>query len=89
MFVRRDPQAAENDLRESFEKLKSRAGNHFKGGLYISCIARGPNMFGRKNAELELIRDIFGGVPLVGLYANGEISNNRIYSYTGVLTLFV
>ncbi len=89
MFVRRDPQAAENDLRQSFEKLKSRAGDHIKGGLYISCIARGPNMFGRQNAELELIRDIFGGIPLVGLYANGEISNNRIYSYTGVLTLFV
>ena len=89
IFVRRDSQAAENDLRQSFEKLKSRAGNQIKGGLYISCIARGPNMFGRQNAELELIRDIFGGIPLVGLYANGEISNNRIYSYTGVLTLFV
>jgi len=89
MFVRRDSQAARNDLRQSFEKLKSRAGDHIKGGLYISCIARGPHMFGRQNAELELIRDIFGGIPLVGLYANGEISNNRLYSYTGVLTLFV
>ena len=74
MFVRRDAQAAERDLRQSFEKLKSRVGDQIKGGLYISCIARGPNMFGRQNAELELIRDIFGGVPLVGLYANGEIS---------------
>ena len=89
MFVQRDSQAAENDLRQSFEKLKSRSGDQIKGGLYISCIARGPNMFGRQNAELELIRDIFGGIPVVGLYANGEISNNRIYSYTGVLTLFV
>ena len=89
MFVRRDSQAARNDLRQSFEKLKSRAGDHIKGGLYISCIARGPHMFGRQNAELELIRDIFGGIPLVGLYANGEISNNRLYSYTGVLTLFI
>ena len=88
MFVRRDAQAAERDLRQSFEKLKSRVGDQIKGGLYISCIARGPNMFGRQNAELELIRDIFGGIS-VGLYANGEISNNRIYSYTGVLTLFV
>ena len=89
MFVRRDSQAARNDLQQSFEKLKSRAGDHIKGGLYISCIARGPLMFGRQNAELELIRDIFGGIPLVGLYANGEISNNRLYSYTGVLTLFI
>ena len=89
MFVRRDSQAARNDLRQSFQKLKSRAGDHIKGGLYISCIARGSHMFGRQNAELELIRDIFGGIPLIGLYANGEISNSRLYSYTGVLTLFV
>jgi hypothetical protein len=27
-------------------------------------------------------------VPLVGMYANGEIFNNRLYGYTGVLTLF-
>ena len=89
MFVRRDPEAAKNDLQQSFEKLKTRAGNRIKGGLYISCIARGPYMFGRQNAELEIIRDIFGDIPLVGLYANGEISNNRLYSYTGVITLFV
>jgi len=27
-------------------------------------------------------------VPLVGFYANGEISHDRIYGYTGVLALF-
>ena len=27
--------------------------------------------------------------PLVGFYANGEISHNPLYGYTGVLTLFV
>jgi len=89
LFVRRDGEAAEQDLRQTFQKLKCRAGENIKGGLYISCIARGPHMFGTQNAELELIRDIFGDIPLVGMYANGEISNNRLYSYTGVLTLFV
>ena len=73
MFVQRDSQAAENDLRQSFEKLKSRSGTDQRRALHF-CVARGPNMFGRQNAELELIRDIFGGIPLVGLYANGEIS---------------
>ena len=29
-----------------------------------------------------------GDVPLAGFYANGEISHNRLYGYTGVLTLF-
>ncbi|MDP6840199.1 MAG: FIST C-terminal domain-containing protein [Rhodospirillales bacterium] len=93
MFVSRDAGAARADLGAMLEKLKSRAGAMAEGGIkgahYISCIARGPNMFGGKNAELELVRGTLGDVPLVGMYANGEISNDRLYSYTGVLTLFV
>ena len=27
--------------------------------------------------------------PLVRFFCNGEISHNRLYGYTGVLTLFV
>ena len=46
-------------------------------------------MFGAENAELGLVRETLGDIPLVGMYANGEISNDRLYSYTGVLTLFV
>jgi small ligand-binding sensory domain FIST len=37
---------------------------------------------------LKLIGDLLGDVPLTGFYANGEISYNRLYGYTGVLTLF-
>lgn len=92
LFVSRDANAARADLTAMLEKLKSRAGgggNKIKGAHYISCIARGPNMFGGKNAELGLVRETLGDIPLVGMYANGEISNDRLYSYTGVLTLFV
>lgn len=91
LFVSRDAGAARDDLTTMLEKLKSRAGNtnNIKGAHYISCIARGPNMFGGQNAELGLVREILGDIPLVGMYANGEISNDRLYSYTGVLTLFV
>ena len=28
------------------------------------------------------------GRPLVGFFCNGEISRDRLYGYTGVLTLF-
>jgi small ligand-binding sensory domain FIST len=45
-------------------------------------------MFGAPNRELGLIRDTLGDFPLVGFFANGEISHNRLYGYTGVLTLF-
>ena len=30
-----------------------------------------------------------GEVPLVGLFGNGAISHNRVYGYTGVLSLFL
>jgi small ligand-binding sensory domain FIST len=55
----------------------------------VSCLARGPNLFGDDSEELKTIREALGDVPLVGFFANGEISNNRLYGYTGVLTLFL
>ncbi len=54
-----------------------------------SCVARGPNLFGPDSEELKMIRDELGDIPLVGFFANGEISNNRLYGYTGVLALFL
>ena len=89
MFVRRDPEVARLDLQNTLTKLRKRAKNGIKGGVYVSCIARGPNMFGTQNAEINLIRDIIGEIPLVGMFANGEISANRLYTYTGVLSLFI
>jgi hypothetical protein len=29
-----------------------------------------------------------GDFPLIGFFANGEISRDRLYGHTGVLTLF-
>ena len=88
MFVSRDANAAQKDLAEMVAGLKKRAGPDIKGGIYISCIARGPNMFGEADAEIKIIHSLLGDLPVIGLYANGEISNNQLYSYTGVLTLF-
>jgi small ligand-binding sensory domain FIST len=89
MFVSRDANGAREDFKSMLTKLADRAHGKAKGALFISCIARGPHMFGARGAELKLIRDVLGPVPLVGMYANGEISNNRLYGYTGVLTLFL
>jgi small ligand-binding sensory domain FIST len=41
------------------------------------------------NGELGLVQEVIGDIPLVGFYANGEISNHRLYGYTGVLILFI
>ena len=60
-----------------------------KAGVYYSCLGRGEALFGKGKGELKMIQDVFGDIPLVGFFCNGEISHNRLYGYTGVLTLFI
>ncbi|MCK6453735.1 MAG: FIST C-terminal domain-containing protein [Alphaproteobacteria bacterium] len=89
LFVRRDRGAAEQDLSRMLRQLRARAKARPQAGIYVSCLARGPNLFGPESQELRRIRDELGEFPLVGFFANGEISHNRLYGYTGVLTLFL
>jgi small ligand-binding sensory domain FIST len=89
MFVRRDPKSAIDDLNRMVGNLKNRLPGPPRGGVYFSCVARGPNLFGAEGEEMALIAKLLGDVPLVGFYGNGEISNNRLYGYTGVLALFL
>lgn len=89
MFVRRDPKSAEEDLVRMAAQLKGRLPGPPKAGLYFSCVGRGPALFGSEGAEMALLTRTLGDFPLVGFFGNGEISNNRLYGYTGVLCLFV
>jgi small ligand-binding sensory domain FIST len=88
LFCRRDQQTAEDDLLRMLSAIGTQLAAPIRGGVYYSCLGRGQHMFGTPNRELELIRDALGDFPLVGFFANGEISHNRLYGYTGVLTLF-
>jgi small ligand-binding sensory domain FIST len=88
MFCRRDPKSAEEDLRRMLADIRRRLPGPAQGGIYISCLARGPNMFGAKSRELAIVAEQLGEFPLVGFFANGEISHNRLYGYTGVLAVF-
>lgn len=89
MFCRRDPEAALGDLTRMLRDLMARSGGPAKGAVYVSCLGRGPNTFGPDSAELKAIEREIGDVPLVGFFGNGEISHDRLYTYTGVLTLFL
>lgn len=88
-FCRRDHDSAVKDLKRMLTDLKARAGGKAKAGLYFSCLERGAALFGSNSEELKLVRQVLGDIPLVGFFANGEISNDRLYGYTGVLALFL
>ncbi len=86
-FCRRDSDSAMKDLERMLKDIGRRAGDVPRAGLYYSCIARGRHLFGPGSEEMQAIRKHLGDIPLTGFFANGEISNNRLYAYTGVLTL--
>ena len=89
MFCRRDSKTANQDMTRMLESIRKGMYARPRGGIYYSCLGRGASLFGPNSEELRMIRDTLGDFPLVGFFCNGEISHNRLYGYTGVLTLFV
>ena len=59
------------------------------GCLLFNCSGRGKSLYGIPHQDVKTIQTISGKVPVGGFFCNGEISHNRLYGYTGVLTLFV
>jgi small ligand-binding sensory domain FIST len=89
VFCKRDAETARKDLVRMAKDVRRRVGNKTpKGGLYFSCLGRGRHTFGPNSGEMKILSQELGDVPLVGFFANGEISHNRLYGYTGVLSLF-
>jgi small ligand-binding sensory domain FIST len=93
-FCQRHVVAARQDLvricaeiREEFDPVEH-PGSQPVGAVYISCSGRGGPHFGAPNAEMEIIAHALGDIPLVGMFANGEIARHHLYGYTGVLTVF-
>lgn len=89
MFCKRDPGSAREDMERMLESMRKGLYTRPRGGVYYSCLGRGASLFGPDSGELKMLREGLGDVPLVGFFCNGEISHNRLYGYTGVLTLFL
>jgi len=88
VFVRRDANTAQRDLAEMLTRMRTALnGRSPLGALYFTCAARGVHMFGAEGQEMAQIRAALDNLPLLGFFANGEIANGQIYSYTGVLAV--
>jgi len=96
-FCVRDESAARKDLTRICSEIRSHLHEESelqrrpvaaRGAVYVSCVGRGTHLFGEQGEELRIIAQQLGDVPLVGFYANGEISGRSLYAFTGVLTVF-
>jgi small ligand-binding sensory domain FIST len=88
-FYRRDGDCARADMMRVLNELRESLDSPPQAALYVSCAARGEHMFGSDNAEPGMLEAVFPGLPVAGFFAGGEISHDQLYSYTGVLTLFL
>ena len=83
----RNAENATNLLEEYCSQLKNRlVDTRIEALIFQGCIARGPALFSSPNREAELIARHFPGVPLVGVYGNGEFFGQELQSYAAVLT---
>ncbi|MFZ2739491.1 MAG: FIST N-terminal domain-containing protein [Burkholderiaceae bacterium] len=78
-----------SNLIESQPEPTQQPKPRISGAVYVSCAGRGGPHFGADSAELKIVRQALGDVPLVGFFAGGEIAHNHLYGYTAVLTVFV
>ncbi|TAK91450.1 MAG: histidine kinase [Burkholderiaceae bacterium] len=89
LFCTRDAAAARNDLiRICTEIRELLETTPIRGALYYSCISRSDFLFGGHTTEMEIIQQELGDIPLIGLFASGEIAGNRLYGHSGVLSVF-
>ncbi len=91
-WAMRDALAAERDMRTSIANTVEALGNEPDFAFLFPCMGRGPNFFGNRDRDLELLRERFPSLPIIGIYGNGEIGpldeTNHLYQYSVVMGLF-
>lgn len=90
----RQPDAAENDIRQTLAQLASDTPQP-AAALMFSCIGRGPYFYGGEDRDLDMLRSRFPGLPLLGAYGTGQIApmdsaghrRNRQLQHAAVIAL--
>ncbi len=69
----RQPLTTEDDMRQGVEQLAASIPNP-SCALMFSCIGRGPYFYGGEDRDLNLLRQRFPGLPILGTYGTGQIA---------------
>jgi small ligand-binding sensory domain FIST len=72
-WASRQPLPAEADMRQTLARLSASAPRP-ACALMFSCIGRGPFFYGGEDRDLDIVRERFPGLPLLGTYGTGQIA---------------
>jgi len=88
-FHVRDPESADEDLREVLARVQRAPA----GALLFTCNGRGTNMFAEPNHDAVAVSKGLHEVAVAGFFANGELGpigyKNFLHGHTASLALFV
>ncbi len=91
-WAMRDTVSAEREMQETLARAGARLAAPPDFALLFPCVGRGPHFYGNRDRDLDLLRERFPGLPVIGFYGNGEIAplarTNHLYQYSAVLGLF-
>lgn len=91
-WAMRDTLTAERDMRLAIERARTGLKADPDFALLFPCMGRGPQFYGNRDRDLDLLKSRFPKLPIAGFYGNGEIGPldgaNHLYQYSTVLGLF-
>ena len=92
-FQVHDAVGADKDLRLTVERATAELPGRPTGALLFTCNGRGRQMFGVADHDAATIQELFGGIPLAGFFAAGEIGpiagRNALHAFTASMALFL
>ncbi len=93
-FQLRDPDAADEDLRELLKRMRTELGPRQPvGALLCSCNGRGVGLFGTPDHDARTLANFLGPIPTAGFFCNGEIgpvgAQNFLHGFTASIALVI
>lgn len=89
----RDEAKAQEEMQKAIESAKANLSKTPKFAFVFPNVSRGPEFYGGKDKDIELLKEAFPDMPIIGFYGNGEISPGHklsalMHHYSTVFTLF-
>lgn len=88
----RETGAAQQDMDDTVTRMAGQLSASPQFGMLFSCLGRGPYFYSGVDRDIEMLQQKLPGMPLIGLYGNGEIAPingvNELLQYSAVLGLF-
>ncbi len=91
-WAMRDTLAAEREMKQTVSRAHKNLGEDPDFAFLFPCMGRGPNFYGNRDRDLEILQAAHPDLPIIGFYGNGEIgpldAENHLYQYSTVLGFY-